>query len=122
MGKQERRRDAEVEGKHRLQVSQVVGAGFLVQDEQAIDVGVDQGLWRWVVLEHGEGVFAVFGFHRFAVEFELCTLEQQQRATQLGYRILELRVLDGVQGLLELRSLFFKADLTLLVAGRARAE
>ncbi|MNG00628.1 hypothetical protein D3C85_1743010 [compost metagenome] len=75
MGKEEGRRNTEVEGKHRLQVGQVVGAGVFEQHEQAVDVGVDQRLWRGVVLEYGEDVFAVFGFQRFAVELELRPLE-----------------------------------------------
>ncbi|MOA01831.1 hypothetical protein D3C78_1212570 [compost metagenome] len=78
VGKQKRGRNAEREGKHRLQIGQVVGTGILLQHEQPVDVGVDQGLRGRVVLEHGKGVFAVFGFHWFAVELELRALEQQQ--------------------------------------------
>ncbi|MNL74253.1 hypothetical protein D3C87_1998620 [compost metagenome] len=78
MGKNKRGRAVEVEGENRLQIGQVVGAGVFVQHEQTVDVGVDQILWRRVVLEHGEDVFVVFGFHRFALELELGTFEQQQ--------------------------------------------
>ncbi|MNG04766.1 hypothetical protein D3C84_879210 [compost metagenome] len=78
MGKQKRGRNAEREGKHWLQIDQIVGTGVLLQHEQPVDVGVDQGLRARVVLEHGEGVFAVFGFHRLAVELELRAFEQQQ--------------------------------------------
>jgi hypothetical protein len=58
------------------------------------------------VLEYGEGVVAVLGFHGFAVQLELRAFQQQQRAAQFSHGILEFRVGDGVQGFFELRGLF----------------
>ncbi|MNK98841.1 hypothetical protein D3C87_1192160 [compost metagenome] len=122
MGKQKRRRNAEVERKHGLKVGEVVGAGVFMQHEQAVDVGVDQCLRRGVVLEDGEGVFTVFGLHRFAVELELRPFEQQQRAAKFGHGVLEFRVLDRIQRLFELRSFLLQADLALFIARRAGAQ
>jgi hypothetical protein len=64
MGEQKAAGNVQVEREHRLQVGEVIGAGVLVQHEQAIDKGIDQCLRVRVVLEHGEGVFAVFGARR----------------------------------------------------------
>ncbi|MCY1458295.1 hypothetical protein D9M71_756660 [compost metagenome] len=96
VGKQKRGGNTECKREHRLQVDQVVGAGVFLQHEQPVDIGVDQGLWRGVMLENGKHVFAVLGFRRIGVEFELCAFKQQQRSAQFRHGVLEFRVRDGI--------------------------
>ena len=108
---------AEVEREHRLQVGQVVGVGRFTQYEQTVDVGVDDGLRAWIVFEQGHGIFTVLGFDRLALEFELGALKQQQRAAEIGHGVLEFRILDSVQRLLELRDLVFETGMRLPIAG-----
>ena len=74
----------EAEREHGLQVRQIVGVRSFAQHKKTIDVGVDQGLGRGVVLEQGQAVFAVFGFDGLAGEFEACPFQQQQRAAEVG--------------------------------------